>query len=186
LLGLVITLQLSAQSPDFLGDYGQQPSIDNAEQMGAPDRSSMTGKAFDKKGKDAHQPPFFQQEERGECPSVLFDQLSEKDKDVVEGYIKELHKAIGQKENELFLKKAELRYLIHIDKPDINQIAGKLDEIGKLESAIQLEKIKFELKVKDQFPTLGENIRKGPRSQRPEAGAPASADRPDKVPTKRK
>lgn len=137
-------------------------------------------------GKVSHRQPFFEQEGPNDCMMLPLDQLSDKDRETAESYLRDFHKILGQKENELFLKKAELRYLTRVDKPDINQIAGKLDEISKLESSIQLERIKFELKIKEQFPALGEEFKKGPRPQVPEAGIPAPNDRPSKAPTKKK
>lgn len=188
LLGLLVALQLSAQNQDFKNNNDQQDQMGNQEQTGMPmpGQHQMRGKEMGMPEKANHRPPFFGQEGPGDYLMLPLDQLSDKDRETAEGYLKDFHKVLDQKENELFLKKAELRYLTHVEKPDINQIAGKLDEISQLESSIQLERIKFELKIKEQFPALGEGFKRGPRPQAPEAGAPASNDRPGKTPAKKK
>jgi hypothetical protein len=188
LLGLLVALQLSAQNPDFRGGKDQQPGNEGSELTGAPAQKPcpFNDKNVNRPGRDENRPPFFQQEGRGEFAPLPLDKLSDKDRETVEGYLKELHKTLAQNENELFLKKAELRYLTHIDKPDISQIANKLDEIGKLEASLQLEKIKFEIKIREQFPDLGENFKQGPRPQAPEAGAPAPNGRPEKPQAKKR
>lgn len=188
LLGLLVALQLSAQNPDFKGGDNQQPRFDKQGQVCAQSQGphQLGGPGMGQPGEAHQQPPFMQPREQGDFMPFALDQLSDKDREVVEGYMKDLHKVLDQKENELFLHKAELRYLTHVEKPDLSQIASKLDEIGKLESAIQLEKIKFELKVKEQFPALSEGFKKGPSPQAPEAGAPTPNDRPGKAPAKKK
>lgn len=189
LLGLLAALQLSAQNPGFRGENDQQPGNDGQQHMDAPapGPQGMRGKAFGPQGRPGNRPPHFQGKGAdGFFPTMPLDQLSEQDRAVVEGYMKDLHHTVGKMENELFLKKAELRYLTHIEQPDINQISAKLDEIGKLESSIQLERIKFDLKVKQQFPALSEHVKHGPGPQAPAEGASVPNARPDKFQAKKK
>ena len=133
LLGLVVALQLSAQNSGSMGNNGQQPSSDVQKQVSTPPNQEphhLMGKLIESDG-DKNHPPCMQPEGRRTFMQLPLDQLSDKDQVEVEGYMKDLRKIMGQKENELYQKKTELRCLINTEKPDINQISAKLDEISK-------------------------------------------------------
>ena len=188
LLGLAAALQLSAQNPVSGAGNDFQQGSEGQEQVGAPapGHQGMRGKAFGPQGRPDNRPPMFQEGGMEGLPPFALDQLSDNDRKTVEGYMKDLRKTTGKIENELFLRRAELRYLRNLDKPDINQISAKLDEISKLESSLQLERIKFEIKIKEQFPALIDNFWQRPRHQVPTEGAPSPNANQDRPQPKRK
>lgn len=169
LFTLLAALQLSAQNND--SDANRQPqtlpeNINQGKvQMHKPQHQNMSKfEPFDSN----EQPPAVHQRGEGRHPfDNKLSRLSEKDQKIVEGYMKDLHRAIGTKENELQLRKAELHYLSNLEKPNINQISAKLEEISKIETAIQLEKIKNQIKIKEQFPDLAILFNNEKTHQRP-------------------
>lgn len=153
LVSLLIAFQLSAQKGDFDNKKNQNPPTQK-ERAFNPEENNPQGAP----GKcDKQRPPFKDGEFKPEgqpffglCP----EGLSDKDKEQLNGYLKELRKTTKPLDNELHLRRAELDYLVNIEEPNIDQIGKKIDEISLLENKVKLEQIKFQLKIKKSFPNL--------------------------------
>lgn len=83
--------------------------------------------------------------------SMLQEKLPEQEKQKFIDYKKALRESVKPLKNELDLRKAELKYLIQGKNPNITEIEKKTDEVKDLEKKIQLERIKFGIKIKKEF-----------------------------------
>jgi len=96
-----------SQNSGSKGNNGQQSSSDGQKQVSTPQNHvpyHLMGKLIESGG-DKNHPPCMQPEGRRIFMQLPLDQLSDKDRVEVEGYMKDLQKIMDQKENELYQKK---------------------------------------------------------------------------------
>jgi len=159
LVSMLAAMQLSAQKNDVIS---RRPAAAGTEQVSppAPGSGDDNGSRCDR-GKHGHH------EGRGECCGTrdafinmeAADRLSDKDKETFKTYIDDHKKVSKPIMNELQLRHAELKFLVNAESPSLDLIDKKLDEIGALEKKLQLEQIKFDIKVVKAFPVLGDDMR---------------------------